>query len=126
MPHHKRKVPSRETLAAHLAAGMSIEHIAETYEVGVRALRIHLDRYRLIEVRTGAVRLAEALNRAPPPRAARNGDIRFTADRVTFMRDFYIGGGEFQVRQLSLPRVSMHVDAISGKPMIGGGHGANR
>ncbi|EPE99506.1 hypothetical protein [Rhizobium grahamii] len=122
MPHHRRKVPDRETLAAHLASGMSIEHIAETYEVGVRALRIHLDRYGLIEVRSSAVRLAEeALNRAPPPRAARNGDVRFREDRVTFMRDFYMGGA-FQLRQLSLPRVSMHVAEIASKPTIGGSH----
>ncbi|KWV42103.1 hypothetical protein AS026_21065 [Rhizobium altiplani] len=126
MLHHRRKVPDRETLAAHLAAGMTIEHIAETYEVGIRALRMHLARYGLIEVRTSAARLAEALNRAPPPRTPRNGDIRFRDDRTTFIRDFYMGGNSFQLRQLSLPRVSMHVAAIAAKPTIGGAHGANR
>jgi hypothetical protein len=119
MPTHRRKVPNKETLAAHLVAGMTPDHIAETYEVGIRAVRLHLARYGLIEVRTGAVRLAEALNRAPPPRAARNGDIRLRDDRVTFMRDFYMGGA-FQLRQLSLPRVSIHVAAIASKQSIGG------
>lgn len=121
----KRKLPrDRETLTAHLKAGLTIDGIAEVYGCGKEATRRELVRHGLIEARTRAVLLAEAFEREIAPEATKR-DVLLKSDRTTFMREFFMAGKGFELRPLSLPRNSMHIAAIATKyPQIRGGQHA--
>ncbi|OWK26568.1 hypothetical protein AJ87_05790 [Rhizobium yanglingense] len=69
MPFKRKLSRDRETLAAHLKAGLTIDGIAEVYGCGKEAARRELVRHGLIEARSRAVLLAEAFEReiAPEP-----------------------------------------------------------
>ncbi|NLS02293.1 hypothetical protein HGP14_02775 [Rhizobium sp. P32RR-XVIII] len=121
----KRKIPNdREELAAHINAGVAIEGIAETYGVGVPAIRRELIRHGLIEARTRTVIRTEAFEREIAPEPTKQ-DVVLKADRVTFTREFFMMGKGFELRPLSLPRNSMHLATIASRyPNISGGHHA--
>jgi transposase-like protein len=110
-----KTIPSRAILAQHLADGMTISHIAETYGVLHSSVRRRLVRFGLVTAR----------QQHPNHVLARSEDIRAEAeekagvilkdDRITFMRETAWSGCGSKIRPLSLPRPSMYLAAIGNR-----------
>ena len=107
----RRKLPDRDTLASHCASGMTIDHIAETYECRSDSVRHRLQALGLIPVRPKEVPVGMA-GKGPGPRVRSKRSILLKDDRIIFVRERTLESGGMEIRPLSLPRNSMHLAAL--------------
>lgn len=112
----RRKLPDRDTLAAHLAAGMTVDHIAGTYECEKSSVWRRLQSYGLMPVKPKQTPVEEA-GRGPGPRSRSKRGILLKDDRIIFVRERTLESGGMEIRPLSLPRISMHLGAIADKKL---------
>ncbi|MBX4944608.1 hypothetical protein [Rhizobium binae] len=110
----KRKLPDTATLAAHLDAGMTVDHIAETYDCRVEAVRRKLQHLGLMAVRPKGIPLDMA-GKGPGPVSRSKRGVFLHPDRITFMRDTAGPEGGLEVRPMSLPRIGMYVAALAAR-----------
>lgn len=103
------KLPNAAVLAAHLKSGMDRNQIADRYGAHRDTVRLALIRYNLVD-------LAPAKTEGPARRITRHLSremITVQEDRLVILREMVAGEhGGVAIRQLSLPRVSMHVAAL--------------
>jgi hypothetical protein len=121
----KRKAPDKDTLIVLMDEGKTVRQIADAFGVDKATIRRHQTVHGLVVAKTQAYLLEQARNRPAPPAGPKKNDVRLTPDRITFTRDIFMDRHGFELRDISLPRNSMHLAAIAKRyPQISGGTNA--
>ncbi len=120
----RKTLPNKDTLAAHLAAGMTPDHIAETYGCRADSTRRKLREFGLIGLtKTHPHHVGKGVGRSMIDCAEEPGVV-LREDRITFNRPTSWHGTGTRIRPLSLARPSMYLAAIAKRypNLLGGIH----
>lgn len=119
----RKTLPKKDTLAAHLAAGMTPDHIAETYGCRTDSTRRKLRQLGLIGpiTKTHPNHVERRMGKSLIDCAQEPGVV-LRDDRITFNREVPWQGTGMRIRPISLARPSMYLAAIAKRyPSLQGG-----